>query len=94
MLETVDDEMERFEDKYDECFFADCEKCETCTFFDEDDSCDCDCDCCDEEYSDTEKYDEFICLSSYGGKYYMDGVEIDKQKYDNLCIKYFAEDWN
>ena len=48
MLEAVDDEMEKFEDTYEECFFADCEKCETCTFFDEDDFCDCDCENCED----------------------------------------------
>jgi hypothetical protein len=62
MLEAVDDEMERFEDTYEECFFADCEKCDGCTFFDEDDFCDCDCenrdDC--EEVAESENFEETL----------------------------------
>ena len=60
LLETVEDEMDKFEEKYEECYFADCEKCDECTFFDEDDFCDCDCENCDdcddcEEVAESEK---------------------------------------
>ena len=103
MLEAVDDEMERFEDTYEECFFADCEKCDGCTFFDEDDFCDCDCD----EIAESEKpqndivegsvmggsCDANISLSFYGNKYFINGRETTKEDYTDAFGKCFS-DWS